>query len=281
METSLLNGTAATIEVAEWGRGETTFILLHASATGPKSLSGLASHLSGPDRQIIAPAFVGYGQTQSAGANDDDRLATNQAIVRDVLRARPSPRRYLFGHSMGGTIALSIALEEQGRGNPFDAVILYEPVLVDLLDLQRLAEADAYDWDRGVVECLADQVSKGHPEAGVRHFVEAWNETDWDALPDPARRALVASSGNLVEETASVSAHKIDTSRLATFSTPTLLLRGCLSPPLITFTTDRAACLMPHASQSVIEGCGHMGPLLQPAIIAERIEKHLTALGGQ
>ncbi len=276
---SLLQAPAGTIEVAEWGSGETSFVLLHASATGPQSLSGLASHLLRPDRRLVAPAFVGYGRTQWVSAKGRDRLEANQAIVQAVLQARPTPRRILFGHSMGGTVALSVALEEQRRGNPYDAVVLYEPVLVDLLDLQQPAQADAYHWDRAIIEFLARQVSDGHPEAGVRHFVDAWNETAWDALPAPARRALTANSGNLVEETASVSAYKINPSRLAAFATPTVLLRGSLSPALIAFTTERAAHIIPHASQSIIDGCGHMGPLLQPATIASRIEMHLTALG--
>ncbi len=275
---NLVRGPAGTIEVAVWGEGETSLVLLHASATGPRSLSGLAEHLSQVKRQIIAPAFVGYGQTQWHCAAGTDRLEGNQAIVRTVLHAQPRRRRILIGHSMGGTVALATALEEQRRGTPFDAVILYEPILVDLLDLNQPAQAKAHAWDRAIIEVLARKVREGQPEAGVRHFVEAWNETSWDVLPETARRALVANAGNLVEETASVSALRLESSNVMTLQTPFLLLRGSLSPTLIAFTMDRAAHLLPRACQVVIDGCRHMGPLLEPSEIASRIETFIGAL---
>ena len=275
---TLLEGPAGTIEVAVWGKGETSLLLLHASATGPRSLSSLAEHLSQANRRIIAPAFVGYGQTQWHCAAGTDRLEGNQAIVRTVLQAQARPRRILFGHSMGGTVALATALEEQRRGTPFDAVILYEPILVDLLDLNQPAQAKAHAWDRAIIEVLARKVREGQPEAGVRRFVEAWNETSWDVLPETARRALVANASNLVEEAASVSAYRFKPSNLMALQTPILLLRGRLSPALIACTMDCAARLLPGAYQVVIDGCGHMGPLLEPSEIASRIETFLGAL---
>ena len=58
----------STIEVVDWEDDDALFVLLHASATGPRFLTGLAHRLSRAGECIIAPAFVGYGQTQLSEA---------------------------------------------------------------------------------------------------------------------------------------------------------------------------------------------------------------------
>jgi len=278
---SLLQSPTGTIDLLEWGNGDELFVMLHASATGPRSLTRLAELLRHAGRRIIAPAFVGYGRTQSSAQDVGNRLVTNRSIVGGVLRQQLACRRILFGHSMGGLIALLTALDEERRGSPFDAVILYEPIILGLLDLHRADHAEADAWDRAVIEHLAGLVRAGNPDAGVRHFIEAWNETSWDALPETARQQLIANADNLVRETAAVSSQKIDRSILESFTTPTLLLRGNQSPTLITLTGEMALNVLPSAHQTVLSGCGHMAPLLKPEPIAACIEGYLQTLDPQ
>jgi hypothetical protein len=70
---TLIQSPAGTIEVVDWEDGDVFFVLLHASATGPRSLAGLAHRLSRADRCIVAPASVGYGQTELGDAEVGDR----------------------------------------------------------------------------------------------------------------------------------------------------------------------------------------------------------------
>lgn len=273
----LIQSPQGTIEVLEWGAGDTAFVLLHASATGPAALTGLARRLDTGDRRIIAPAFVGYGETD-LGAAADDRLAAHRAVVREVVQRLPAGRRVLFGHSMGGLVALETALDAEADGNRFDAVILYEPILIDMLDLNEPDHAEALAWDRAIIARLHRDVGAGDAEAGVSHFIEAWNETRWDTLPEAARRDLVAQAQNLVRETAAVSHHRLERSRLAASTTPTLLLRGACAPRLIAYTNGVAAGVMPRARQRTLPGCGHMGPLLKPADVAGAIEAFVSTV---
>ena len=268
------------VDTLVWGNGSAQFTLLHASATGPKSLTGLAERLSHADRRIVAPAFAGYGQTQM-GPRDGGRLAVNQAIAEAVLQSRSSDLRVLFGHSMGGLVALLSAVDEARRGTPLDALVLYEPILVDLLDVQELAQLEARDWDRDAVDQLGHHVGLGDAEAGVRYFVEAWNETSWEALPGTARQQLIDNAENIMTETAAVSTCRIDRTALAARATPTLLLRGAQSPPFVKFANQAAAQALPDATQKVLPGCGHMGPLLKPAMVADAVERFLKALASR
>lgn len=277
----LIPSPSGTLDVLEWGSGDELVVLLHASATGPRSLKFLAERLGCAGRRVIAPAFAGYGQRELIGGVDSDRVNTNRSIVSEVLAQQYRPRRVLFGHSMGGLIALLTAMDEAQRATPVDALILYEPILIDLLDLQRPDHNAARAWDRAIIDRLAFQVCAGQPEAGVRAFVEAWNDTHWEALPDAARQQLIANADNLTQETTAVSNQKIDRARISALSTPTLLLRGTQSPPLIALTTEIAVNALPNAHQSVLPDCGHVAPVLNPAPVADCIESFLQCLASQ
>jgi pimeloyl-ACP methyl ester carboxylesterase len=274
----LIRSPIGLVDMVEWGEGGKGMVLLHAAATGPRSLAGLAEQLGRTDRQIIAPAFAGYGQTELSGEVASDRLEANRMIVKEVLQCRQFHQRVLFGHSMGGLIALLTALDEERRGSPFDALILFEPILVDLLDLRQPDQAEAHAWDRAVVDRLVHHIRSGDPEAGVRQFVEAWNETNWEVLPDAARRRLIANADNMAVETDAVSSQKLARAQLGTMTTPTLLLHGNQSPPLVALIAHAAVNAIPNARQCLLTDCGHMAPLLKPATIAACIEKFLQTL---
>jgi pimeloyl-ACP methyl ester carboxylesterase len=162
---------------------------------------------------------------------------------------------------MGGLVALLLALEADRDGDPIDALILYEPILHDLLDPAVASDAAALAWDGAIVSELAADVGQGKPEAGVSRFVEAWNETAWTGLPREVRRQLVAGAGRLVRQTASMLTKKLPPGRLAGLRTPTLLLGGDRSPAFTGLVLQRAVASIPKSRCVILEGAGHMGPL--------------------
>ena len=67
----------------------------------------------------------------------EKRAARLAPVVEEVLDSLgEGDRRVVFGHSMGGYIALMTALDAQDSGRPLDGLILYEPILLDLFDLE-------------------------------------------------------------------------------------------------------------------------------------------------
>jgi pimeloyl-ACP methyl ester carboxylesterase len=171
-----------------------------------------------------------------------------------------------------------VAQEATRGGWPIDAVVLYDPILVGLLDQHKPDQSQARIWDQGVIEQLSNHVAAGNAEAGVRHFVEAWNETSWTALPAPARSQLIANAANLVTETTAVSTYSISRPDLAAFKTPVLLLQGERSPPIVGCMIDEALLVLPNAVRTKLPACGHMGPLLRPDIIAEAANAFLQGI---
>ncbi len=247
------------IEVLEWGEGEEVWLLLHAAAAGPNSLSGLARALAAPGRRFVAPALAGYGATRVG--DRDDRMAMHVGIARAVFDRYPARRRVVFGHSIGGLVAVLAAL-------PADALVVHEPIVVGLLRDEDAGDVAARDWDRAIVADLARAIAAGDAEPGLRGFVEAWNELAWDRLPASVRQRLLAAAPSLLADIQAGSFRTLDPGLVAP---PPLILQGSRSPTITARMTARLHAGVPGSRRVVLEGCGHMAPVQAPEAVAAAI----------
>ncbi len=245
---------AGSVEMLEWGDGPELFVLLHAAAAGPQSLSALAAMLLRPGRRIIAPALDRYGATMMR--NEADRLQAHGDALRACVTIHSADRRFLFGHSMGGLVALRGAID----GLSFDAMVLYEPIVTACLRADHPAEAALRDWDRSIVAAVQRSISDGDSERGIATFITAWNETPWSELPPSIRSRLTATTDQLVVDMKAVSYHDFPLDRLTRLELPVLLLQGALSPPITHAISARLRSLLPQAQVLTLTECGHMGP---------------------
>ena len=256
---------AGTVEMLEWGDGPELFVLLHAAAAGPQSLSALATMLARPGRRVIVPALDGYGATvMRDGA---DRLRAHVGVLRACLEIYPAGPRLLLGHSMGGLVGLVAAMDNVS----FDAMALYEPIVIGCLRADVPEEAALRDWDRAIIASVERCIADGDPEAGIAAFVTAWNDVAWSALSSTARARLIASAGQLAADVRAVSYHELAIERLARVRTPVVLLQGARSPAITHAMTAQLQALLPQTRRLVIEGCGHMGPVQLPAAICQAV----------
>ena len=234
------------VEMLEWGEGPELLVMLHAAAAGPQSLAALAALLKRPGRRVVAPALNRYGATVMW--DETDRVKAHVDVLRATLEMHAAERRLLFGHSMGGLVGLLGAAA-------FDAMVLYEPIVVACVEDRRLVE-----WDRAIVA-----------QQDIAAFVSAWNGVPWKALPDGVRARLTAMAPMLIADMRAVSYHAVDVERLRDVTMPVLLLQGERSPPITHAMTARLAELLPNARRMIVEGCGHMGPVQDPTVIAQKI----------
>ena len=266
------------VDTLVWGDGADLLLVLHASCTGPRAYAGLADRLSAPARHIVAPAFAGYGGTRFIAAAPTDHTARNCAVALALLDTDRFGRRVVVGHSMGGVAALQAAMDCARAGQPVDRLILYEPILHGFLDPAVPADTDALAWDRGVIASAIANIRKGRPEDGVRRFLEAWNDTAWDDLPDRVRQQLVANADTLVRESESLPGHKLGPDDVRDLHTPTLILSGDRSPAFTQRAASNLARAIPGADAVTFDGAGHMAPLDAPDRISAAIENFLTGL---
>jgi pimeloyl-ACP methyl ester carboxylesterase len=268
------------IEVLRTGSGAATAILLHAAASGPRALFKLGAALAVEKSgwQAALPALNGYGGSSLRDARAEDPLAAHVQIARRAFdeagRESPDGKRVLLGHSMGGLVALVAVLEGLGA----DALVLYEPIVLDCLDPADPSDQEARAWDSARVDKLRAFVDAGDPEAGVKAFIEAFNEVAWSSLPAPLRADLVSKASMLAAETRAAPLVKLDRMKLAALPMPVLILQGERSPPVTHRMSLRLAEAIPHATRRIVAGAGHMGPALAPAAVATQVQGFLKSL---
>lgn len=260
------------IEAVEHGAGSPRSglaVLLHAAGTSPRALSGLASWLGERLGRAIVPLLLVPPPEGPAAP-----LAHLSALARDALAAGGPGPKVLFGHSLGGLLALQALAD----GAEVDAVILYEPIAIAALDLAETGDRAAKAWDRALIDDLAAHVSTGDPEPGIAAFIEAYNEVAWTNLPASARHALVADAPAMVALTQAVHHHPLDVAALSLRQTPTLVMCGDRSPDVAKRMASQAARILPRATLTVIPDAGHMGPLLATSRVVAAIEAFFASM---
>jgi pimeloyl-ACP methyl ester carboxylesterase len=240
-------------------------VLLHAAGSSPRALDRLAHRLAPGIGRTVAPPIEAA----------DDAIGAAATRVAALLNGLPDRPRVLFGHSMGGLVAL----EALARGANAEAVVLYEPIVLSLLDPHDPDDRAALDWDRTVISEFRHRLAAGEAEVGVAGFVEAYGEMRWAAIPPPARAELVRGAASLLALASATQAATLDRAALARLTVPTLLLDGDRSPDVARRMAARLAAILPGAVRVTVPGSGHMGPISAAGEVARSIAAFLGRYG--
>ena len=267
-----------TIDCTQSGEGGERIIALHCAGSGPGSLTTLATSLQTPGRMVIVPALNGYAHTKVSGT---DAIAEHVAVVNWVVNhyANGATSVSLFGHSMGGLVALLVAQAQSSCDN----ALVYDPIAPNVLDTSDETDNAALTWDREIVITLRDAVASGEHERGVSQFIEAWNDTPWHRLPEPIRKALIRSAPHLAREIYSLSyqdLHDLGDAQARSARSITLLT-GESSPLVAGRMVARLAERFPDADVVKIAAAGHMYPVTHGKQLATRIDRALERSSAQ
>lgn len=246
------------MSVRQWGQGAAPALLLHCTLAHGGAWAGVARHLD--DRlRMFAPDLVGHGTGPDAVRSRDFHDQATEAAARHL----PQAPAHLIGHSFGATIALRLALDAPERVR---SLILIEPVLFCAANGPGRAAHDAH------CAAMPEAMAAGDVARAARVFLDLWGAESFDNLPDAQQRYITeriwipqATEPALVADTSGILA------RVPTLQTPTLLLEGAGSPPVIAEINARLCADLPNASRARIEGAGHMAPLTHPAQVARAI----------
>jgi pimeloyl-ACP methyl ester carboxylesterase len=250
------------------GAGPGLVVLLHAAGSGPRALDRCARALAGPGWATVAPVFENDGRCL-IDATADDPFDEAVTLATSLLETHAHRPRLIMGHSMGGLVALKAVL----AGVPADALLLYEPIVLSLLDPADPEDAPALAWDAACIAAFRSGIEVGEPEAGVRRFIEAYGDLPWHAIPEPARAGLVARASDLLSEAEATNRAALPLDALARLSLPVLVIHGTRSPPVLDRMVRRLAALIPAAEVSIIADAGHMGPVTHARDVAEAISR--------
>ncbi|MBL4627261.1 MAG: alpha/beta hydrolase [Roseicyclus sp.] len=187
------------------------------------------------------------------GPDHDRTRDFHDQATAEAARHLPDAPCHLIGHSFGATLALRIALDQPAR---IASLTLFEPVLFCASNGPGRAAHDGHS--AGLPRALAG----GDTAAAARIFLDLWGTQSFDDLPERHRTYITdriwipeVTEPALVYDRAHILA------RLPRLMTPTLLLQGANSPPVVSEINTRLADDLPNAQCHTIPNAGHMAPI--------------------
>lgn len=253
-------------DVISLGSGHTHVVVIHGAGSGAKPMQGFArALLSRADNlRITMPDLY-----TSVCDDTADPIASHVQTVLGCMADQPA---HLIGHSMGGFIALRVAL---GSAN-VASLTLIEPMAFGVLDPQ--ADRDMLDEDRAII----GRMQQEEGEAGIAAFIEYWGQTRWLNLPDSARARLMACRAVLGRQGIAVSFDSTSLRDYARLAVPTVLIGGAHTRAPARRIIERLSTIAAVSSAQYVAGAGHMGVLATPepfaVIAADHIHRSLRGM---
>jgi pimeloyl-ACP methyl ester carboxylesterase len=253
---TVTSADATTIAFDQFGAG--TPIITAAGAFNDRSTTD-------PLARALAPQFmvVNYDRRGRGDSGDAPRYAVEREIEDlDALIAEVGGSAAVFGYSSGATLALRAA----AAGLAITKLALYEPPFV-VDDSRPRPPAD-------LNEELAKLISADRRGAAVELF-----QTEVIGMPAevvaslrnaPFRPGMEAIAHTLVYEATLVGDLTLPTELIASITTPTLVIDGDQSPPVMREAARAVADTLPNGRRHSLAGEGHtINPETTAPIVAE------------
>ncbi len=254
-------------------------LFIHSTGTAPQMWSRLIQEAALPV-SVLTPSNLGYPPNAPLPTGTDFHWSQDVAHLHTQIPAA-AERVHLVAHSYGGLLAYKLAL---ALGPRLGSLWLYEPVMFGSLYLERATvDADTaaeLDWFFTHPWFIRDP-ARGGSDAWQEIFIDYWNRPGaWRAMPEPMRAAMLAVGWKMYQEVCATSG---DATPFATYrlDAPITLAVGSKSPASPKAMAQALARVSPQTRIDVIDGLGHMGPLLKPGLLLASFKRHFDAvLGG-
>jgi pimeloyl-ACP methyl ester carboxylesterase len=228
-------------EAAPPGGGGTPLVLVHGLGARGEDWGAMTPALAAKGFHVYVPDLLGYGRSPKPDV--DYSIPLQEQTVVDFMQAVHVPRADVGGWSMGGWIAMKLALDHPemvDRLMIYDSAGTYFPATwePDLFTPNDVA---------GVRELLAMLTPK--PRAMPEFAAEA------------ALRKLQGNAWVLKRSMASMTNGKdLLDFRLYQISEPMLIVWGAEDELIPLSVGERIHTSVPHSVLNIVEGCGHLAP---------------------
>lgn len=257
------------LNVDDWGTGK-PILLLHGF-TGSTATWDFMRPIS---YRLIAVDLPGHGRSDSPDEPARYRMDQTVADLSAVLDLLGLERVHLLGYSMGGRVALHLALAAPAR---IESLILEStsPGIEDEAERRARVRSD---------ESLAQLLDRD----GLEPFIDHWERIPLFAsqarLPAEARASLreqrlAGSAPGLANSLRGAGAGQQDSlwDRLDSLTMPALLLAGALDAKYCAIASCMAA-IMPRAQMVIVPEAGHAVHLEAPGVVEREIVRFLGSV---
>ncbi|HST43190.1 MAG TPA: 2-succinyl-6-hydroxy-2,4-cyclohexadiene-1-carboxylate synthase [Conexibacter sp.] len=235
-----------------------TIVLLHGFTQTGRSWDPVVAAM-GERYRALAPDLRGHGAAAAA------RPVGFAEIAADVLALAP-PRFALAGYSMGGRIALDLALRDGGAAQQ----------RIERLTLIGASPGLRSDGERAARRAADEALAEEIVDGGVEAFARRWAEQPLFADQPPAVAAAAhAERLRSTPEGLAASLRGVGTGameplweRLPRLRLPVTLIAGERDAKFRALA-EQMAELLPDATLHVVAGAGHAVQLERPEVVAE------------
>jgi 2-succinyl-6-hydroxy-2,4-cyclohexadiene-1-carboxylate synthase len=264
----LINGLDYHVGVR--GAGERALLLLHGFTGSSSSWQPLVEAWQGSFRLILVD-LPGHGRTVAPADPERYSIEATAADLEEVLQQVAAVPVDVLGYSMGGRLALYLALTR--------------PHLVRTLILESASPGLKTEAERAQRRRQDDELADFIEREGIAAFVERWEQLPlWDSQAQcvPAVRARLRRQrlqnrplglANSLRGMGSGAQPSL-WPHLAHLNAPVLLLAGELDGKFVAVNREMAAA-MPQASLLIVPGAGHTIHLEQPQLFRDAVERFL------
>lgn len=242
-----------------------TLICLHSSGSSGRQWGPFVAALSSRFH-VITPDLLGYAGPRPWPAGTPASLDGEAAALAPLLDAGPV---HLLGHSYGGAVALQLALRWPRR---VKRLILYEPVRFALL-FRHPKTAASGEAIVGVGRRIGLEVASGLLAASAARFVDYWSGAGtWQQMPQRQQQVLAARMSKVQAEFEALFDDRVTAAAYGALPMPVHLIGGSRSPLPARQVLDLLAAHCPHASHTILDGLGHMGPVHAPQRVLDAFD---------
>ena len=253
-------------------------LFVHSTGVGPfmwnKLLVGLPDGIT-----PVTPTNRGYSLPDLVPRGTRVSVADEVAHIKSQI-PEGTTAVHLGGHSYGGLVALSLALDP---AVPVKSLWLYEPVLFGALkpivdELPGDAAEQVREFTQDPTRFLDD--ATGGQDAWLENFVDYWNHPGmWASMPDKAKDMARLVGWKMYQEVRMVF-EEPQPFEAYRFTVPTTLVKGERTQPPAREMVRRLAAVNPHAQVDVLQGLGHMGLVGNPAGVLPSLQQHWARVLG-
>lgn len=247
-------------------------LFVHSTGVGPfmwnKLLVGLPDGIT-----PVTPTNRGYSLPDLVPRGTRVSVADEVAHIKSQI-PEGTTAVHLGGHSYGGLVALSLALDP---AVPVKSLWLYEPVLFGALkpivdELPGDAAEQVREFTQDPTRFLDD--ATGGQDAWLENFVDYWNHPGmWASMPDKAKDMARLVGWKMYQEVRMVF-EEPQPFEAYRFDLPLTLVKGERTQPPAREMVRRLAAVNPSAHVDVLEGLGHMGLVGSPAGVLPSLQRH-------
>ncbi|MFJ2354750.1 alpha/beta fold hydrolase [Frigoribacterium sp. NPDC087798] len=270
-DVTLSDGTA--LAATRWRGDGPTVVLLHAGVADRRSWTGVADELAADGLDLVAHDRRGFGESPASAADGD---ATHLADLVELLDRLGVGRAFVVGNSMGGALALDLAVTAPER---VAGVLLIGAAVSGMTD-----DDTPFDWTPDpasgpLMEALDEASGSGDVEAQVRLLAHLWLDgpaAQSGRVTGAPRELFERMNARILEVAAPDGAGDagLDTwSCLGEVATPVLATWGELDIPADEPFYAETARRLGRGPGRVLPDVAHLPGLERPGLVADLVRE--------